>query len=502
MSSDVDRPPAHYTPAAKLPLELLEEIIQHASLLKYYTYSPGGSYIARSFQLRLLAISRRWRHIVLASHRLWAHLHVSCHQEDSDGWDTMADIIHTWLSRSGTLPLDITVILPQTPGGGTRSRIMDVLFAFAPRWRAMEMTLAGWNDIPVILPTESWPQTLPLLGKLVLHGSVEFTVAGNHRTPGNQRTLWPKLRELRLGHERAVITGDLQFFGHLSVLSLLLHQPSEILLVLMHCPALEHLGVDLDAGWAADLHASWERQRLEIHIRLANLLSLDLGHHGVNAISSNLTVPRLGTLHVVNLQHHDIETLGQLVERSDCPLAQLRISYDTENYPFRGDGWIMPLLPLFASLPTTVAVTLDCRDWAPDDFLIPANAILGDPNLGSGLKRIPSLTLEGVYYPETPDSDERAVPIFSLLFALCRGSGFPGMQNLTRPNDSMKSDEDFSNRRLRHVGLHLKGLVLQEQVVHQVSEMLELNVTQRKRRTYAYSSWDDDSESELEDDDD
>ncbi|KAF7317392.1 hypothetical protein HMN09_00475500 [Mycena chlorophos] len=465
MSLDIDRPPADYTPAAKLPLELLEEIIQHASLLKYYTYSPGGSYIARSFQLRLLAVSRRWRHIVLASHRLWAHLHVSCHEKDSGGWDTIADVIHTWLSRSAMLPLDITVILP--PSGRARSRIMDVLFAFAPRWRAMEMTLAGWPglDIPVTLPTESWPQSLPLLEKLVLHGSVEFTLTAN------QRTLWPKLRELRLGHEQAVITGDLQFFGHLSVLSLLLHQPSEILLVLMHCHALEHLAVDLDAGWEEDLDASWEQQKLEIHIRLANLVSLDLGHHG----------------------NHDIEALVQLAERSDCPLAQLHISYDTENYPFRGDGWIMPLLPLFARLPPTMnAVTLACRDWAPDDFLIPANAILGDPNLGSGFRKIPSLTLEGVYYPESEMVDAPAAPIFSLLFALCLGSGLPGPNLKPQPNDSESSPREVSSRRLRHVGLPLKYLKLQEQEIQYVAETLGLTLTQRKAK--GGGDWDDDSE--------
>ncbi|KAF7317393.1 F-box domain-containing protein [Mycena chlorophos] len=472
--------------ATRLPLDVLGEIFQHAAVQNFTTSSAAGCHLHHSFQLRLLAVSRSWRHAALSTHRLWNRLLVGC---ADDGGEKMAKVIHTWLSRSGALPLSIVVGLPNTVAGQTR--IMDVLLGFAARWSIVHITPMRSHHNPLPFSTKFWPAKMPLLQSLTIYGSVKLKLTQN------QHQTWPSLRELHLGREfePSFISGNLALFRQLTQLSLHLDEPAALIPILMHCDALEHLEVEIDSEFTDLDHGPGA----DVPIRLDHLVHLGLGEYGVLAIPPSLTVPRLDSLSVANMEDAHIQCISALLERSQCPVTHVQLLYNAHLPRPPGDegSWIIPLLPFLASLPiSTTKLALECTDWTRNDFIITAAAVALNTNLHSSLRKFKVLILTG-----TVDAEEMKDPVPVLAFALawCLGPRVPGMPagNLPSPPDSDSeahplaaetetadgSEGGESERvtgqpaRLEHLGIYLHGLQFPRNIADSLENELGLDIS-------------------------
>ncbi|KAJ7675226.1 hypothetical protein B0H17DRAFT_1081490 [Mycena rosella] len=141
--------------------------------------------------------------VALSTPRLWATLHIV----------EMTKVVHTWLSRSGSLPLSISMVDLDV------SKLLETLIHFAGRWKHLHLllhshrsfaplaTLAA-DDVPLLQSlgsSASFPSTAPI---------PDFPVR------------WHQLRHLSIGHDP----------GHSKRV---FAKAGEVLAVLRQCPDLE-----------------------------------------------------------------------------------------------------------------------------------------------------------------------------------------------------------------------------------------------------------------------
>ncbi|KAL1696801.1 hypothetical protein GGG16DRAFT_42486 [Schizophyllum commune] len=150
------------SPLRSLPLEVLQHIFRltlpttHNALL-----SPDEP------PLLLTRNCRAWREVALSTPELWASFHVVCTPFDTDMSEQARQVVElrlraveTWLARSGTWPLDISIraeYLPILMEGGRRltSTVTSVLRAILPHSRR-------WRNLTVTATVEEMAELLPL----------------------------------------------------------------------------------------------------------------------------------------------------------------------------------------------------------------------------------------------------------------------------------------------------------------------------------------------------
>jgi hypothetical protein len=164
---------AFIAPIRRLHFELLQEIFRHCLPVTH-----NAVLCSRQAPLLLGHVCSSWRRLSAESPELWNTINivippqnlVAIHQKTPP-----LEEITAWLSRSGVLPLFISISSsypPVTPGGTLdlyHSRYIDAIAAFQSRWKSIRINI----------PTYSWPNyffarfnasDVPLLEQIHIQG--------------------------------------------------------------------------------------------------------------------------------------------------------------------------------------------------------------------------------------------------------------------------------------------------------------------------------------------
>ncbi|KAJ7617213.1 hypothetical protein FB45DRAFT_727525, partial [Roridomyces roridus] len=137
----VDAHTALLSSARRLPDDILREIFLAC-------LSPTGNPAFCTDQSPLLVsqISSAWRRVALSTPRLWASMHIAV--PDQKRLDGLTEQISLWLSRSGAVPLSISLAFSQTatwtPDGLCDiSSLLSILLMESQRWRNIHLTVSN-----------------------------------------------------------------------------------------------------------------------------------------------------------------------------------------------------------------------------------------------------------------------------------------------------------------------------------------------------------------------
>ncbi|KAJ3570781.1 hypothetical protein NP233_g4175 [Leucocoprinus birnbaumii] len=150
---------AFIAPVRRLHPEILQEVFYHCLPRAHNTLMSN-----REGPLWLGQVCRHWREIVYSTPRLWASIHIiaspspySSHPLDVSRREAVA----SWLSRSGVLPLSISIsnagrepvgrrccFSRRSPSNDYVQPYLDLITPFAHRWRNLFLTLYyfDWTD--------------------------------------------------------------------------------------------------------------------------------------------------------------------------------------------------------------------------------------------------------------------------------------------------------------------------------------------------------------------
>ncbi|KAJ7163419.1 hypothetical protein C8R43DRAFT_946864 [Mycena crocata] len=230
------------SPARTLPSEVVAEIFLAS------VETDGNAIIsAKKPPLLLCHICRAWRNVALSTHRLWTSLHIvapSCGSRLAE----INEVVDSWLSRSGVLPLSVSIVRSQPTPYNDISALLETLIRHRSQWKRMRFALGDHLSFKPL--TVLSPEDVPLLETVIIDGF------GNHDEPPaiEMRHLrfleTPSLREV--GVKQPIDVLPLPFpwknlrhliFGHHSALTSWGISSEEGLQLLRLCPALESLTI-------------------------------------------------------------------------------------------------------------------------------------------------------------------------------------------------------------------------------------------------------------------
>lgn len=168
------------SPARKLLPEILQEIFFHCLPVAHNAVLDS-----REAPLLLGRICSQWRRIAYSTPRLWTSIHIFAHPISPTYPSTSSreiarkEAISSWLSRSGILPLSISmycngITASSMTGEPINSEIqpyLDVVISHAHRWRAIHFTLRYFDWLPFF--SEFSSRHFPLLESLHIDGDFE-----------------------------------------------------------------------------------------------------------------------------------------------------------------------------------------------------------------------------------------------------------------------------------------------------------------------------------------
>ncbi|KAJ7486623.1 hypothetical protein FB451DRAFT_1126873 [Mycena latifolia] len=117
--------------------------------------------------LLLCQICSTWRCLALSTPRLWAAVHVVLPQQPK--LQVLADILASWLERSGGLPLSISVVLSQTwKFEDDALPLLTRLVPFCRRWQHIQFALSHHNSFAAF--KDLCPDDVPMLESMSIRG--------------------------------------------------------------------------------------------------------------------------------------------------------------------------------------------------------------------------------------------------------------------------------------------------------------------------------------------
>ncbi|KAJ7042009.1 hypothetical protein C8F04DRAFT_1030941 [Mycena alexandri] len=203
LAASIDPHKALLSPMRHLPLDVIQEIFvaclpTHRSCVMSATEAP----------VLLGRICSSWRAISLATPRLWTRLHVVDLSQPRGGPNPLVDakvaqrveVLNMWLSRSGELPLSISIY-------GTARDLLQTLLPFAARWQhiqTVQHSLEPWSriaeaDVPMLesfaIPSLGQDNWLAMFRGPRISG---FTTSAGDFTTGNLPLRWHQLTALQM----------------------------------------------------------------------------------------------------------------------------------------------------------------------------------------------------------------------------------------------------------------------------------------------------------------
>ncbi|KAJ7111838.1 hypothetical protein C8R44DRAFT_254014 [Mycena epipterygia] len=150
------------SPARRLPDDVVAEIFT-ASL----PYDRNSILSGVESPLLLCHICRTWRSLAFMTPRLWASLHIVA-PSDSSKIGRLNDTVNLWFSRSGVLPLSISIVRPHPASDCDISMLLKTLIHYSPRWHRMRFVLDSPSSFEPLAALSS--RDLPSLESVVVEG--------------------------------------------------------------------------------------------------------------------------------------------------------------------------------------------------------------------------------------------------------------------------------------------------------------------------------------------
>ncbi|KAJ7181560.1 hypothetical protein C8R43DRAFT_941395 [Mycena crocata] len=333
---------AYKYPVLTLPAEITSEIF-----LQFIPPYPDPPPTSGNLSPNLLThICRQWRHISFSIPTLWRA--ISLYIEHPDNRE--ANIVKSWLARSGSCPLSIRLI------GEYHLPLLECILAIIPhraRWEYLHVSGPDPDDITLLAgPT-------PLLRQLKLYTEGLFS----HPIAFDEA---PLLRSCNL--DVNVVTP----------LPLARTFRSEWFPILRHTENLVHFAGAIYSGGSSDIHSDLTLRRLE---SLVLMMVYETDDDPGTDYLDMLTLPALRRLQVADscLGTDHIGSLTSLISRSGCKLEQMcitgprSVSRDSYRQSF-------PFISFNATLRGWYDYVIDVSgDSQPDEADSNAESELDDP---------------------------------------------------------------------------------------------------------------------------
>ncbi|KAJ7584987.1 hypothetical protein C8J56DRAFT_949577 [Mycena floridula] len=334
------------SPLRRLPSEIIAEIFLHC-LPRRPKATQRSSSMSLSFSqpqeapMLLCTISQHWRDIALSTPALWIHLR---YRDDTD-----RDDYDLWLSRSGILPLNISIVTGNDYQSlCSTARVLNILVPHLGRWKSVEWVMedrrvaigADMGRHPgrmrVIEESFSDPHEPPVLESLTVH------VPNDDDLPAWAPTLiGPSLREL----DWQAPTTKLLERNTVNLRSLTLawnrsdsprNVPSlDILLILQNSPVLENCDVSLTDQFFSAATPESPSPSIIRHLSLRQFTIRPASISTIGLLLDSIELPALDEIFIDSdpTPFHDEnddgswipETLLPLLSRSRCSLTTLSI---------------------------------------------------------------------------------------------------------------------------------------------------------------------------------
>ncbi|KAJ7662965.1 hypothetical protein B0H17DRAFT_1093092, partial [Mycena rosella] len=258
----IDAHLALVSPARRLPEDIIAEIFTAALPSDRNAVMSGAE-----APLLLSHICSAWRRLALYTPRLWATLHIVIPFTPSK-LEEMAEFVHTWLSRSGSLPLSISMVRSRTAEVDLDvSKLLETLIRFGGRWKHLHLLLLSHRSFAPLATLAA--DDVPLLQSLVIDGfwnreppyALDWNIMSFTGTRGLLRlslrqplssdfpVRWHQLRHLSIGHDP----------GHSKRV---FAKAGEVLAVLRQCPDLETCNLALQSHGPLRVQAPCQLDKL------------------------------------------------------------------------------------------------------------------------------------------------------------------------------------------------------------------------------------------------
>jgi hypothetical protein len=244
-----------------LPDEVLEFIFifylnlyDRANIDNYYYYQLRG-------QRRLMAVSARWRALMLSTPKLWSYIGFCFREfsklgkEERNSWARGVDML---LRRSKDYPLTVDIYMhirnSQHEVDELGWDIIESLFAQCSRWRSVDLRFgrgmtSPCNENPSRKLSIDWPLSFPQLESLTISNDSWSTISESsiRRDPSGVFLNAPSLKCLRIGNLEFQDLQCLQFpFSQIRTLRLPRHWSRQaVLQTLQAVTHLDYLLLDL-----------------------------------------------------------------------------------------------------------------------------------------------------------------------------------------------------------------------------------------------------------------
>ncbi|KAJ7472641.1 hypothetical protein FB451DRAFT_1089526 [Mycena latifolia] len=159
----IDAHLALVSPTRRLPEDVVAEIFT-ASLPSHRNAVMSGG----ESPLLLCHVCRVWRRLALLTPRLWTTLHIVAPDTPSKLLE-IDKCIDAWLSRSGSLPLSISIARSQTVDYDFNiSKLVETLMRFSNRWNHLHLLLLSHSSFLPLAGLAA--DDVPLLQSVVIDG--------------------------------------------------------------------------------------------------------------------------------------------------------------------------------------------------------------------------------------------------------------------------------------------------------------------------------------------
>ncbi|KAJ7472557.1 hypothetical protein FB451DRAFT_1558771 [Mycena latifolia] len=170
LNAFIDPYAALISPMRRLPDDVVVEILTAA-----LPYERDAVMSPLEAPLLVCHVCQAWRSLAFATPRLWASLHIVA-PSGQEKLQRLDEAVNLWLSKSGVLPLSISVTRSRTCAPDLESDIsllIETVIRYSRRWNRIQFMLqAHPSDIGPLLALS--PSDVPILESIVLEATEDY----------------------------------------------------------------------------------------------------------------------------------------------------------------------------------------------------------------------------------------------------------------------------------------------------------------------------------------